>query len=289
MKKLISSILLGSMIVSAASATAAFAEEEPMLISALNSGYTVSIDGTTLNLGANTPYSTEKNIMIPLRTVAEALGFKVTWDGANQGVNIDNGEVNTTIVIGDDHYYLVSSQAIGMSAPTPLGDAPVIKNDSTFVPVAMFDILLGQGAYKVNDGVIAFGENSAQIPNPFTEYSTIDEAVKTLSFTAPVPQTLPEGYTFDCTSVMGNDFLQIMYKNGEKELTYRVAKSKDDISGDYNVYDNVQTEKIGGYTVALKDNGSTANAVWTDGDYSFAVFSANGDTAAIKTLIAGLK
>lgn len=288
MKKLISSILLGSMIVSAASATAAFAEDEPMLISSAPA-YSVTVNDTALNLGVNTPYSTEKNIMIPLRTVAEALGFKITWDAANQGVNIDNGEVNTTIVIGDDHYYLVSSQAIGMSAPTPLGDAPVIKNDSTFVPVAMFDILLGQNAYTVKDGVIAFGENKTQIPNPFTEYSTVADAQKALSFTAPVPQTLPDGYTLDNVSLMGNDFLQIMYKNGEKELTYRVAKSKDDISGDYNTYSGSQSEKAGNYTVTLKSNGSTANAVWTDGDYSFAVFSSNADTAAIKILIAGLK
>ena len=37
-------------------------------------------------------------VMVPLRAVAEPLGFTVTWD--NGGVLVDNGTINTRVTIG---------------------------------------------------------------------------------------------------------------------------------------------------------------------------------------------
>jgi len=81
--------------------------------------------------------------MVPLRTVAEELGFKVTWNATDRSVSLDDGTVKTTIHIGNDSYFKASSQAIGLTRAISLGAAPVIVDGRTYVPAALFDLLSG--------------------------------------------------------------------------------------------------------------------------------------------------
>ena len=74
------------------------------------------------------------NTMVPLRAVAEALGYGVDWNQELQRVSIG---VATFISIGEDEYM------IGRMAPRSLGQAPELKNDVTFVPVEFFSQILG--------------------------------------------------------------------------------------------------------------------------------------------------
>ena len=77
----------------------------------------------------------ENNItMVPLRQVAEFMGFTVTWNESDRSVTLQHsdGHVFGNIVIGqssfDGHHLEV---------------VPTIRNDRTFVPVSFFEILLG--------------------------------------------------------------------------------------------------------------------------------------------------
>lgn len=56
-------------------------------------------------------------LMVPLRAVAEPLGFTVTWDDG--GVLVDNGTLHTRVVIGQDRYTLTTSRdgLVGMERP----------------------------------------------------------------------------------------------------------------------------------------------------------------------------
>lgn len=101
-------------------------------------------------------------LMVPLRAVAEPLGFTVTWDDG--GVLVDNGTLHTRVVIGQDRYTLTTSidGLVGMSAPFSLGAPPYVANGVTYVPVALFDALLGDGAVTVTDS----GTVSIQAPPP---------------------------------------------------------------------------------------------------------------------------
>lgn len=101
-------------------------------------------------------------LMVPLRAVAEPLGFTVTWDDG--GVLVDNGTLHTRVVIGQDRYTLTTSRdgLVGMSAPFSLGAPPYVANGVTYVPVALFDALLGEGAVTVTDS----GTISIQTPLP---------------------------------------------------------------------------------------------------------------------------
>jgi hypothetical protein len=82
--------------------------------------------------------------MVPLRAVAEALGFEVTWNGVEQSVHLTNGSVQTSVQIGVDSYFTATAVPgmVGMSAPQTLGAAPYMQNQQkTYVPAALFEML----------------------------------------------------------------------------------------------------------------------------------------------------
>lgn len=303
MKKIICSVLVSGVILSSA-VSAMCAESVPTLTAAQDSGYSVVMNGKTLPLPSDTVFEQNSHVMIPVRMVAEALGFKVEWDAQNRGVRLDNGEVNTTISIGDDLYYMASSTAIGMSAPTSLGAAPVLKNGVTYAPVEIFNVLYCADAVSVKDRVITVNkdavdtnkDNSTQIPNPFTEYKSIDEAKKALSFEPKLPTVVPTEYKIAYIATMGSDFLDVRYTNGGKEIMYRTSVGSDDISGDYNVYKNVSEVKVGDLTVTMRSDVQSSEseklcgAVWQDGGMTYALSSDAGlSEKDIKDIISNIK
>lgn len=229
--------------------------------------------------------------MLPLRATAEKLGFKVVWNEENQSIDLDDGEVNTKVYIGKDNYYMASSTAIGMSAPTALGAAPVLKGDKTYVPAGMFEILCGKGSVAVKDSSVVINQdadNGTQIPNPWTEYKSVDEAKKAVNFEAPVPTKVTDGYKLDYISTLDGELLQIVYRNADdKQISYRAAKGSGDISGDYNVYDTSEELQVGGNTVTVKGiGGKYYLAIWEDGESAYSLgMSAGADKAEMLKII----
>lgn len=273
MKKIICTILACGALVSSITAASASAGT-----------YTVTADGKNVDLGANAVYQTGDNLMIPVRAVAESLGFTVEWNAERGGITLDNGTVNTTVYLNEDTYYMASSKAIGMSAPTSLGAAPELKNSVTFVPAKMFNILYcDENAVTVDGNAIKISSKdedggNLQMPNPFTSYGTIDEAKKALSFVPSIPEVIPNGYAIDEIQTLSDNFVQIFYKKGDSEILYRTAKGTDDISGDYNIYTDIKTVKIGDAEVTMRKSGKTASIIWTSGDFSYSLYADGGLT-----------
>lgn len=193
-------------------------------------------------------YTENDNTLVPLRAVAEKMGYKVDWNEADNSVSVNNDEWEVVLEIGVDSYFGVTKikDAVGMTAPQTYGTAPKIIDDTTYVPAKMFELMgydfssVGQYASFTKAG--ANDNNAVQIPNPLVEYKTVDEAKNTLSFDAPVPTFVPDGYKIDYVGTIAGETLQIFYKNGKNEIVFRAAKGSDDISGDYNVYKNTKTE-----------------------------------------------
>ena len=52
--------------------------EEALLISLVPAAYTVTVGGSTLKLNGKAVFVSNKHIMVPLRSVAESLAFKVS-------------------------------------------------------------------------------------------------------------------------------------------------------------------------------------------------------------------
>ena len=78
-------------------------------------------------------------VMVPLRAIAEGLGYTVTWDGDTQSIMLNAVHA---LQIGRDSY------SIGRMAPIELGTAPTLLDGVTFVPLTFFrDIVQANNVY----------------------------------------------------------------------------------------------------------------------------------------------
>ena len=237
----------------------------PVLDAAAPSGYTIQVNGTDTGIRGN--------VMVPLRALAEALGFTVTWSGAE--IRVDTGKVHTDVIPGVDRYVITTSleDLVGMSAPFSLGCPPYAVDGTTYVPLALFDALLGsqEDAITGDSGAISIQtEPSAQIPNPFVECATLAEAQAQAGFSL----TLPDSCTPKHISVLPDQMIQVLCDGG---LTIRKGTGQADISGDYNTYPQVDTVSSHGAEITLMGDGQTVKvAVWTAEGYTYAIQSDSG-------------
>ena len=131
------------------------------------------------------------------------------------------------------------------------------------------------------EGNITGGEN-VQIPNPWQECSSLEEAGKLAGFSFTAPEEV-EGFTERYVSAIENETAQVIFSNGEDDnaaLYFRKGVGTEDISGDYNVYETVEEQNIGSKTVTCMGNDSLVyTATWNDGTYSYAVMYNAGMSA----------
>ena len=287
-KKIISGIILSAMVLTNAAVFAA--ESEPLEITPVPAAeetldgvqiITVNNEAVYFSGVSLSQYIFEENgnAMVPVRAIAEKMGFTVGWDDENQAVTVGDETWEVKAYIGLDNYVGVSKTAIGMTAPQSYGAAPQLIEDTTFVPAKMFE-LMGYTYHAVGQFVdfekigAAEDENNVQIPNPFVSYESLADVKEVLSFDPVVPSVLPAGFEQNEISSAGSDFLQIVYTDhSDNRIFYRIAKGSEDISGDYNPYKINKGVKIGDLTVTMRGNDKISGAVWTDGEFSFSVFS----------------
>lgn len=228
-------------------------------------GYTLQVNGSDTDIGVC--------VMVPLRALAEELGFTVTWNG--DSIRVDTGDVHTDVTLGVDRYVITTSKEgmVGMSAPFSLGCAPYATNGVTYVPLSLFDALLGnrEDAITGDTGVISIQtDTSAQIPNPFVDCDTLAQAEQLAGFAL----TLPADIKAAGISVLPGDMIQVLCEDG---LSIRKALGDEDISGDYNTYPQVETVTVEGHAVTLKgESNQVTVAVWTADGYTYAVHSETG-------------
>lgn len=118
--------------------------ELPVLISApAHEDVLPVVNGATID---GVPVVVENDIvLIPLRAVAEALGYTVTWVEEGQVITLEKGPQFIQMAIGEDSY------SFSRRAPQTLGSAPVLVDDCvTHVPVSFITDIIG-GYYNVNE------------------------------------------------------------------------------------------------------------------------------------------
>lgn len=350
--------------------TALAAEKEPILVAPAPAADEmvigvpqITVNGEAIDFSKSKLsqyiFETNGNTMVPLRAVAEKMGFTVGWDGENKAVTVEDDDWEVRAYIGEDLYSGVSKQAIGITAPQSYGAAPQLFEDTTFVPAKMFELMkykyhaVGQfvdftkadtiidetgqeysndtliisvaadaaeadiinlfksneleiinkmdnlkmytvklknpmtvddldmyiAELEKNENILAVNKNYiihvdeiTQMPNPFIPYESIDAAKKALSFNPSVPSYMPIGYEIDEITAIEDNFLQIIYNNDKGErICYRTAKSNDDISGDYNTYDNEKKITIGDCEVTVRGNENISGAVWNIDDIAYSI------------------
>nr|DAZ44282.1 MAG TPA: copper amine oxidase [Caudoviricetes sp.] len=220
-------------------------------------------------------------IIVPLRTIAEQLGFTVTWNGDGT-VTVDSGEMHTTITIGEDSYQAITSieGAVGATAPLSLGAAPYVVDGTTYVPLEMFNVLLGNGAVDLEDGKIVINteinENNVQIPSPFIDCASLAEAGEVAGFEMRAPESVGD-YDRVFISAIDGELIDVLYESGADTICVRKGTGSEDISGDYNSYAEAAVSEMDGMEVTMKGDAGKVNlAVWTNGEYTYSVSASAG-------------
>lgn len=82
-------------------------------------------------------------VLLPLRLVAEAMGFEVAWNQETYTATLNNGKIKSTVQVGFDSYNYSSVNQIGMSAPFSTGAAPRLIDGSVYVAAEYFEMFAG--------------------------------------------------------------------------------------------------------------------------------------------------
>lgn len=287
MKKTLS-LMMALAVAGTMAAPAMAANDEPMVIAPAPNAQSQQAQMKFVIKGKTMPMQTisvNGCTMVPVRAIAEALGFKVTWN-ADRSININNGKMQSDLHIGENRYFVYTAVdgMAGMSAPFELGSAPIIKNNTAYVPIDLFVPLFGNdpATVQVSGDTITIDPeaktedgDSTQIPNPLTGHESLAELAKAVGFDIKAP-TVPAGYTVDAYIDISGELAEVFYENGSDTLLYRVSKGEGDNSGDCNTYSTKKTVNVNGVSVEMRGNDKVNVAVWSNGGFAYSVSSEQG-------------
>ena len=122
-------------------------EEEPFVPDV--SGMELIVEGVPVE--APPAWTTDAGIvMIPVRAVAEALGYEVGWNGDHQSVALTDEDSIVVMNIGSTAFTNTS-----LESPVRLLAAPEIRESRTFVPLDFFREVLGlNNAYVFENQIV---------------------------------------------------------------------------------------------------------------------------------------
>ena len=132
---------------------------------------------------------------------------------------------------------------------------------------------------------------AAQIPNPWTDCESMEEAEEKARFSMEVPDAIGE-YTKTLVQTLDQEIIQVFYeKDGSDDnILIRKGTGSDDISGDYNEYVETKEVQIGDLQITEKGNDGTISlATWTAEDYTYSVSVPGMTEKEIATIIEQVK
>ncbi|MDS0528398.1 hypothetical protein NNC19_22165 [Clostridium sp. SHJSY1] len=110
------------------------------------------------------------------------------------------------------------------------------------------------------------------------EYKTLEEAEEVIKFKINRIKEIPDGFKLDYIYVIANDVIEIEYNSGKDIAKFRAGKVSENISGDYNIYENENTCEINGINIKLDGikNKVINLATWKKADIYYSISSENG-------------
>ena len=132
--------------------------------------------------------------------------------------------------------------------------------------------------------------------NPYTDCSSIEEAKSLAGFDISAPGTLSDGHILWTVRCIPDEMIELIYNSNIEgdEVRLRKAKAEDiadteiGISGDYDTYTSINTEKVGNADVTFKGNSDDNISVvfWRNGDYDYSITADKGmDKNDARTLV----
>ena len=140
----------------------------------------------------------------------------------------------------------------------------------------------GGGNAEVPVGTTALETTEAenvQMPNPWQECDTLEEAGKLAGFPFTAPETV-EGFDEKYIAAIPGDVAEVIFSSKENEnleVMFRKGTGDEDISGDYNTYENMDTKEMDGKNVTIKGTeGLVYTATWVQDGFSYAISAREG-------------
>lgn len=151
-----------------------FAAEET--VPSGNTAYTIVVGETMLDIDdlPCPPYYDGDSLMVPLRKIGEALGYKVGWDSETKAITMDDGYIQkatlysgTAAAFFEGHLDMISmSREIENDAKT------IIHKGYTFVPVSFFEEFFNE--IKVENSTVTISPSKKELDFQYTEQVDTD-------------------------------------------------------------------------------------------------------------------
>jgi hypothetical protein len=266
--------------------------------------YQLLVEGKTLDT-SDIPapaIARKKETLVPLRKVADALGYTISWNPEKATAHMDMSIASMDFANGVNSYKREGKlKIINLDQTYTFTNAPIIIDGVTYVPARVFgvffnDVSIADKTVKITvqkaelaSASDAFEKASnpkaetASIANPMVEYPSLSAMNKKLGYTIPVPAFLKNKKT-TALYLISDKTAQINYADGS---VYRVEKGTGDISGDYTKY-AYDTNWIEG-SCKIHGRGEKdayKNITWEDKVYTYAYTTPAALTKAEATKLA---
>ena len=106
--------------------------------------------------------------------------------------------------------------------------------------------------------------------SPYVDYNSVDELKENVNI---------KNYMSCSYSVAFSNMVEIQYSNGSDNILYRLEKGEvaEDISGDYNIYENIKKLTVDNIEVTIKGNEDVYKvAVWYKNGVNYSLSSEQG-------------
>ena len=138
--------------------------------------------------------------------------------------------------------------------------------------VLIFTLVLALAACGATATLPTDEDNIQQIPNPWLNVVSMDEAEAFLGYGMTAPETVA-GLSQSAIRVLNDTdmILEIQYGRDDSRASLRKGTGPEDISGDYNTYESTEKVTVGGIEVTLKGKAGYTLAIWSSEGYSYSL------------------
>ncbi|UQZ34024.1 copper amine oxidase [Paenibacillus sp. PK3_47] len=256
---------------------------------AANQTFSIEVNGTAI---AEHGFQTAgaKEPLIPLRSVAEALGFTITWNPKTKAVDLSKGTTFTTVKSGEDRYAVNKMNK-------SLGTVPVTKADKLFVPVSFVSEVLNQNIsvegqqimvssaveHQNETGVITAINQDKKYPS--VQIKGTGTAGLVLNLGEDTVIAAADGTKLDIADLQIGMTIEAEHANFATlslppqtpayAITVQDSKLQKDTLGTQGIVEEVLTSEDGSLSIRIKGTGLT------DTSQSEVVLRINADTAIV--------
>ena len=146
-----------------------------------------------------------------------------------------------------------------------------LKKYRTYMSIAACLIIFIAGIIRI-DNITNIEKDPMQVTPDIVEYSSKSELSLSVGFEVKDIKNIP----FDVEKIQyisyWKELAQIIYSGENNSITFKMSQGNEDISGDYNEYEETKTYTVDSNSIILKGSNGLYNlAIWKDDKFSYAL------------------